>query len=123
MHVAAESNGAVYTGRRLKVVDNTIEVSMPEFVEGRLLPVSCKDVRKRSGLDPASPLEKAEFYSATGSLHWLSSQYRLDQCFDVNQYRKVQHEATVDHVKELNKSIKDTSTSYTHRTHFTVKTE
>ena len=81
---------------------------MPEFVEGRLLPVSCKDARKRPGMDPASPLERAEFYSATGSLHWLSSQYRLDQSFDVNQYQKVQHEATVEHIKELSKSIKDT---------------
>ena len=34
--VAEQAEGDVYTGRRVKVRDNGVEVGMPDFVEGRL---------------------------------------------------------------------------------------
>ena len=107
-HAAKEENGGVDTGRRLKVTGNSIEVSLPEFVQGRLLEVDGKSLKGLAGTDPAPPLAKAEFSSGTGSLYWLSSPYRIDQCIATNYFQKAQHEATVDDAKELNRSIRET---------------
>ncbi|CAK0825609.1 unnamed protein product [Prorocentrum cordatum] len=107
--VAQQAEGDVYTGRRIRVDGSCVEVGMPEFVEGRLEEV--KVDRQAKGEDPVSPLAKAEFQSATGSLHWLASQCRLDKAYETNRFQKLQKAPTWSDARELNKCIRDVKAS------------
>ncbi|CAK0872907.1 unnamed protein product [Prorocentrum cordatum] len=107
--VAQQAEGDVYTSRRIRVDGSCVEVGMPEFVEGRLEEV--KVDRQAKGKDPVSPLAKAEFQSATGSLHWLASQYRLDKAYETNRFQKLQRAPTWSDARELNKCIRDVKAS------------
>ena len=54
-------------------------------------------VRMMSGRateDPCTPLETAEFRSATGNQHWVTSQCRFDKAVETSKYQKLQNNPT-----------------------------
>lgn len=109
--VGKEPNGAVYTGRRVRRGEaGSVEVDMEDFADGRLFEVEAAR-GERSWEDEATAIEKAEFRSAVGSLHWMSSQYRIDQAFDVNSLQRRQQSTTVGDLKALNKVVRDVRAS------------
>lgn len=75
--VKVDDQGCVYTGRRLKVVDqHEIAIDQTEFIHGRL--TLSPSVRGSPDETKCTPSEVALFRSAVWNLHWVTSQSRPD---------------------------------------------
>ena len=61
-----------------------------DFIEGRLAVPPCKKT-SRPDSDPCTEIEKAEFRSAVGNLHWVTSQTRFDQAVNTSRFQKKQN--------------------------------
>ena len=99
-------DGVPYTGRRLRLEGEEIRVSMPDFISGRMSMIQVK----RDGREPqapATPLEKCEYLSSVGNIHWVTSQYRWDKAMDANQLQKRQTAPALADLKAANKVTKD----------------
>ena len=84
-------NGVAYTGRTIRVITaEKVAVNQRDFVEGRLAIPPCKK-SNRADDDPCDATEKAEFRSATGNLHWVTSQTRFDQAVNTSLFQKRQN--------------------------------
>ena len=107
--VGREPAGGVYTGRKLQIVKTDsheeIQVSMCDFINGRMDKIDLYQRADRPDDDPASALEKAEYRSAVGNLHWLASQYRPDLSFMVNAPQKKQNAPSFGDLKQANKLV------------------
>ena len=98
--------GANYTGKKLRIIDEEkIGVSMPDFINGRLDYV--EQNKKDDPHEEATPLEKADFRTGVGGAHWVTSQYRIDKAFDVNQMQKQQNHPLKGDLTKVNKIIKE----------------
>ena len=65
-----------------------------------------KKMPGRNESDPCSALEKAEFRSAVGNMHWATSQTRWDRAVDASRFQKVQLAPTWGDLKALSKAIR-----------------
>eukprot|EP00959_Pyramimonas_sp_CCMP1952_P375954 7874345-Pyramimonas_sp.AAC.1 len=60
--VSGQANGNLYAGRRARVAGDCVEVSAPEFIDGRRDEVNCG--RAEKGETPLPPIGRAECQSA-----------------------------------------------------------
>ncbi|CAK0821435.1 unnamed protein product, partial [Prorocentrum cordatum] len=98
--VSGQTQGDLYTSRRVKLNGACVEASMPEFIDGRQEEVNCG--RTEKGETPLTPLGRAELQSAVGPLHCVARQRRLDKAFETNRFQKLQKEPTHADTRELN---------------------
>ena len=110
--VAEQKEGVHYTGRIIQVIDPaTVKIHQKDFIDGRMESLPLKKSSSRAEDDPCTPVEKAEFRSATGNLHWVTSQTRFDKAVETSRFQKRQNDPTWGDYKMLAKSVKQTKAS------------
>ena len=107
LEVQKESKGVTYTGRTIRCVGTEVEINQTEFINGRMDHLPTKGLKKRPEDEPCTLVEKAEFRSSVGNLHWVTSQTRLDRAIDTSKAQKVQSNPNVGEYKALVKVIKE----------------
>ena len=80
-------------------------MNQKEFIEGRMENVPIKRYPNRKEDDPCVPIEKADFRSAVGNQHWVTSQTRFDEAVNTSRFQKRQNNPTWGDYKALHKSI------------------
>ena len=103
--------GVTYTGRTIKLVGKEVHLDQTDFINGRMDEVPVTKTKGRADSDLCSPLEKAEYRSACGNLHWVTSQSRVDRAIDTSRAQKRQNGPTYGELKSLAKTVKEVKAS------------
>ena len=97
----------MYTGRNIKVTSSDdILVAQQEFIHGRMDRLTVKKMPGRAEEHPCTPIETADFRSATGNMHWVTSQTRFDKAVETSKFQKRQNHPTWSDYKALAKSVR-----------------
>ena len=86
----SEVDSITYTGRTIKVVGDEVWINQQDFIEGRMSEMPSKKSKTRAKTDPCTEMERADFKSGVGDLHWVTSQTRVDHAVDTSRLQKRQ---------------------------------
>ena len=67
----------------------------------------CKKVKNRSKDSDTTEMERADFKSSTGDLHWVTSQTRVDHAVDTSRLQKRQNKPTYGDYLDLGKIVRE----------------
>ena len=77
-----------------------------DYIEGRMAQLPARKSKNRAKADPCTEVEKADFQSSVGDLHWVTSQTRPDHAVDTSRFQKRQTKPTYSDYIDLGKAIK-----------------
>ena len=92
-----------------------ILLGQPDFINGRMDPITIKREEMRDPESLCTPTEHAEFRSGVGNLRWATSQTRVDHAVDTSRLQKRQNAPKHQDYKDLVKvvqEVKDTAETY-----------
>lgn len=88
----AKVGKVTYCGKQIKIDyehgERVIKVNQNDFCQGRLSKIDIDKTRAKEVDATVTEQEKSDFRSTLGCLQWLSTQTRVDICFDTNQLQK-----------------------------------
>jgi len=103
----SEVESITYTGRTIEVKGNEVLVHQKDFIDGRMTDLPIKKAKNRSKSDLATEVEKADFKSGCGDLHWVTSQTRVDHAVDTSRLQKRQSNPTYGDYLDLGRVIRE----------------
>ena len=105
--VRDKTEGVTYTGRTMWIVGKSVHMNQKEFIDGRMILIPRKKHKGRALDDACTEIEKADFKSGTGDLHWVTSQTRLDHAVDTSRLQKRQVSPTYGDYLDLARVVKE----------------
>ena len=85
-----EQGSVTYTGRTITVQGTEVQMNQQAYIEGRMSKLPVKKTKNREKNDTCTEMEKADFKSSVGDLHWVTSQTRVDHAVDTSRLQKRQ---------------------------------
>ena len=98
-----EQNSFGFTGVDVKKTENSIEVSMEDYVESLQ---EVKNIRTAKKNDELLPSEMKLFRGYTGKIAWLADNVRPDMSYSALEMTKKGRKATITDMKKVNQAIR-----------------
>ena len=96
-----------YTGRTILVKGTEVWINQQDFIEGRMTLLKHKKEKGQDKDRECTELEKADYKSGVGDLHWVTSQTRIDHAVDTSALQKRQQAPKYSDYLYLGRTIKE----------------
>jgi len=103
----AKQGSVTYTGRTISVNGQEVNMSQEDFIKGRMTSLPVKKSKSRDKSELCTEIEKADFKSGLGDLHWVTSQTRVDHAVDTSRLQKRQQNPTYGDYLDLGRIVKE----------------